>query len=139
MQEKNWGVIRNMLCFECMNQEQTMNDILNIVEFLKDNMVTRDEFNDLKDKMVTRDEFNDLKDNMVTKGEFYSFKEDIVTKNEFRQTLTETKTEIMSHVDRFIVLHQKLDTELVALRAKYDRLEGFVKQLARHANITLEY
>ena|SRR3989338_9533995 len=128
-----------MLNFECMNQEQTMNDILNIVEFLKDNMVTRDEFNDLKDKMVTRDEFNDLKDNMVTKGEFYSFKEDIVTKNEFRQTLTETKTEIMSHVDRFIVLHQKLDTELVALRAKYDRLEGFVKQLARHANITLEF
>ncbi|MBI2473244.1 hypothetical protein HYV70_01690 [Candidatus Uhrbacteria bacterium] len=83
-----------------MNQEQTMNDILNIVEFLKERMVTRDEF---------------------------------------QQTLLETKTEIMTHVDGFVVLHQKLDTELVALRAKYDRLEGFVKQLARHANIPLEF
>lgn len=89
-----------MLSFECMNQEQTMNDILNIVEFLKERMVTRDEF---------------------------------------QQTLLETKTEIMTHVDGFVVLHQKLDTELVALRAKYDRLEGFVKQLARHANIPLEF
>ncbi|PJA45556.1 hypothetical protein CO174_02505 [Candidatus Uhrbacteria bacterium CG_4_9_14_3_um_filter_50_9] len=83
-----------------MDQERTLNDILEIVGYLKDNMVTRDEH---------------------------------------RQSLFELRSDIMSHVDSFIGLHQKLDIELAALRAKSDRLEGFVKQLAAHANIKLEF
>lgn len=83
-----------------MGQEQAINEILEIVEFMKDNMVTREEH---------------------------------------RGSLFEVKSEIMSHVDSFMHLHNKLDTELTALRGKYDKLEGFVKQLAAHANIKLEY
>lgn len=68
-----------------------------------------------------------------------AIKDEMVTHAELDQKLFETRSEIMNHVDNFMHLHNKLDTELTALRGKYDRLEGFVKQLAAHANITLEY
>jgi len=79
-------------------QDQVAQDILEIVSFLKDEMVGREELD---------------------------------TK------LNNLKTEITTHVDSFIGLHQKLDLELVALRAKYDRLESYVLKLAEHAKIEL--
>lgn len=79
-------------------EDKTAKDILEIVEFLKDNMVTRDEMKD---------------------------------------EISLAKTEIMTHMDGFIGLHQKLDLELVALRAKYDRLESYIMKLAHHAKIEL--
>lgn len=81
-----------------MSQEQHMNDILEIVVYLKDNMIS---------------------------------------KNELDEKLFVLKSDLMSHTDGFIGLHQKLDLELVALRAKYDRLESYIEQLARHAQVTL--
>ena len=48
----------------------------------------------------------DIEENMLKKDEFQEF-----------------KTEIYSHIDGFIKLHQTLDIELVALRSKYDRLD----------------
>lgn len=85
-----------------MSQEQQISDILAIVQFLKNEMVTRHEFERTLD-----------------------------------ERLFVLKSEIMTHTDGFIGLHQKLDLELVALRAKYDRLESYIEQLAKHANITL--
>lgn len=79
-------------------EDKTAKDILEIVEFLKDNMVTRGEMKD---------------------------------------EISLAKTEIMTHMDGFIGLHQKLDLELVALRAKYDRLESYIMKLAHHANVEL--
>ena len=90
----------DVLWCTCMDQEPTLKDVLEVVEFIKDNSVFRDEL---------------------------------------EERLANQKSEIVSHIDGFIVLHQKLDTELAALRAKYDRLEGFVQQLAKHAQIELEY
>jgi len=83
-----------------MSQEQAITDILEIVGYMKDHMVSH---------------------------------EDLQT------ALSDNRYQILSHVDSFIGLHQKLDTELAALRAKADRLEGFVRQLAAQANIKLEY
>ncbi len=82
-----------------INQQKTLDDIFEIVTFIKDNAVT---------------------------------------KNEFETRLTEIKTEIMTHIDSFVVLHQKLDTELTALRSKYTRLEDHVQQLAKHLNFQLQ-
>ena len=76
-----------MLWCTCMDQESTIKNVLEVIEFIKDNSVFRDEF---------------------------------------EERLANQKNEIVSHIDGFIVLHQKLDTELAALRAKYDLLEGFV-------------
>ncbi len=82
-----------------MNQDKTLQDILEIVQFLKDNMAS---------------------------------KQDLETR------ITEAKSELMTHIDSFVVLHQKLDTELVALRSKYDRLEQHVQQLAKHLQLSLQ-
>ncbi len=64
-------------------------------------------------------------------------KEEMVTRQDLDVKLTNVKSEIMTHMDGFIGLHQKLDLELVAMRAKYDRLESWIEQLAKHAHITL--
>lgn len=82
-----------------MSQEEQIKDILEIVQFLKDEMVGRKE---LDEKLFV------------------------------------LKSELMTHMDGFIGLHQKLDLELVAMRAKYERLESYIQQLARHAQVTLE-
>src|SRR3990167_10799031 len=113
-----------MLYFERMDQDTTLKEILEIVHFLKDNGATSQEVKDIRTELKAetggvRAEIHQLSLNVDLK-------------------LNTVKSEIMTHVDGFVVLHQKLDTELVALRVKYDRLEGFVKQLARHANIPLE-
>ncbi|MBI4262374.1 hypothetical protein HY624_02515 [Candidatus Uhrbacteria bacterium] len=84
----------------------TMEDILEIVTFLKDNGVTQSEL----DRRL----------------------------NEVRAEITAAKSEIMTHVDSFIVLHQKLDTELTALQSKYERLEGYIQKLAKHLQLSLQ-
>ncbi|MCR4313993.1 MAG: hypothetical protein NUV84_01970 [Candidatus Uhrbacteria bacterium] len=80
-----------------MGQEQAINDILEIVSAIKDSMVTREEFDSRSISMESR------MDRMVTRDEFH-------------ELLFETRSEIMSHVDSFMHLHNKLDTELTALR-----------------------
>jgi hypothetical protein len=40
-----------------------------------------------------------------------------------KEDLIQTKSEILGEVDRFVKLHETLDTELSALRNKYSRLE----------------
>lgn len=74
-------------------------------------------------------------DDMVEILQF--LKEEMVTRQDLDVKLTNVKSEIMTHMDGFIGLHQKLDLELVAMRAKYDRLESWIEQLAKHAHITL--
>ncbi|HAL50018.1 MAG: hypothetical protein UU40_C0010G0013 [Candidatus Uhrbacteria bacterium GW2011_GWD2_41_121] len=101
-------------------EDKTAKDILEIVGFLKDNMVCREEMDQKFEQMDQKFEQMDRR---------FELRLD--------QKLTEVKSEIMTHMDGFIGLHQKLDLELVALRAKYDRLESYVMKLAHHANIKL--
>lgn len=46
-----------------MNQEQTMEDILNIVNFIKDNASTKDDL----DRLATKDDIQRIESTMVTK------------------------------------------------------------------------
>jgi len=46
-----------------------------------------------------------------------------------------TKTDILTSVDAFVKLHQTLDQELVAMRAKYERLEERLEILERKLQI----
>lgn len=84
-----------------------------------------------------------MQDNMASKKDLEGLatKHDLerfVSRNEFDDKLNQVKSDLMTHMDGFIGLHQKLDLELVALRAKYDRLESYITQLAKHANVTLQ-
>jgi len=86
-----------------MQNEAMLKDILEIVTYLKDNSVKRDEFLDFKKEVAT---------------EFKTVREDVI-----------------SHVDHFIGLHTKLDTELTALRTKYDRLEEKLERVMQHLQL----
>ena len=95
------------------NQDPTIKDVMEVVTFIRDNAFTKDEatlrFDALREQM--RDETHTI--------------------------VAEAKNDIMSSVDGFIKLHEKLDIELTSLRAKYDRLESYIHQLAKHANLEL--
>jgi regulator of replication initiation timing len=54
-----------------------------------------------------------------------NLEEKMVTKEEFEQRIGQT----LQSIDRFVKLHETLDTELVSLRAKYDRLEDRLQKV----------
>jgi len=117
--------------------DPTMSAILETVTFIKDHAVTQKEFSDGLAAMRT-----DLVAVMDTK--FTAMRTDLVavmdTKNNvladrlisaFEERLSQKSSEVVTHVDAFAALHQKLEQELTALRGKYERLEERLERLER--------
>ncbi|MBI2644853.1 hypothetical protein HYW94_01590 [Candidatus Uhrbacteria bacterium] len=77
--------------------------------------------------------FEETQDRLVAEvvGMKQYMREQMATKDELR----ETENRLATHMDGFIKLHENLDTELVALRGKYDRLEQRIEILEHHAAI----
>ena len=98
-------------------QNNTLNDILETVTFIKDHAASKE----------------DLK-GFATKADLGEIRDEI---RAVRTEIQDAKTEIMTHVDDFITLHRKLETELVALQSKYTRLESQIQLLAKHLNFAL--
>ena len=48
----------------------------------------------------------------------------------------ETERTIISHVDEFVGMHKKLDTELAALRFKYERMEEKMNSIMNHLQLS---
>ena len=46
-----------------------------------------------------------------------------------KQELQEVKSELMTHIDGFIKLHETLVVELAAMRAKNERLEARIEKI----------
>ncbi len=101
-------------------------EILEIVRFIKDNAITKKEFNA---------EVQQLRSEMVTKGDLFTAKTDL--KQGFDDHLTTFRSDILTSVDRFVKLHEKLDQELTALRGKYDRLEEILEKVVKHLQLDL--
>lgn len=64
-------------------------------------------------------------------------KDNMVSKDGLEEKTTELKNEIVNHVDSFVGLHQKLDTEFTSLRAKCERLELQQNKIAKHVGLQL--
>ena len=111
-------------CYMENNEQQTLNDILETVTFLKDHAMTKEEG-------VTKKELLGLEQRI---GGKFSYLED---KMATTVALTEAKSEVITHVDDFITLHKKLEVKLIALQSKYARLEGQLHFLAKHLNVAL--
>lgn len=58
-----------------------------------------------------------------------SISSDIEELKLMRGEFQEFKTEIYNHIDGFVKLHMRLDTEFVALRYGHERLDGRVSRL----------
>ncbi len=110
-----------MLSLGCMSDQSTVNDILEIVQFIKDNSATKQDLSNLEVRVDKRFESMDQRFDLIS------------------DQMQDMKTEVITHVDGLAVLHQRLDTELAALRMKYERLESHVSILAKHANIQLDF
>jgi hypothetical protein len=120
------------------NAEPTMKDLFGAVSSLSETISgMQEELTFVKDNALTKDYFHE---HAVTKDYFL---EHAVTKEYFhehavtKQELFKAKSEIMNSVDGFVQLHQKLDLELTSLTSKYQRLESYVQQIAKHVNLEL--
>ena len=110
---------------EIMNQEKILSDILETVGFLKESVIF------LKDNMASKEDLRllerALRRDLASKEDLEIVKFDLEgVKEEVRQVKEDAvtfKDEILTRVDGFITLHQKLDTEITALRSQYNRLE----------------
>ena len=108
-------------------EPENLKDILETVGFIKDNAATKEDL----EKFATKDDL----ERFATKDDLNFLKEEML--NEFDNRLAETKDEIITKIDAFVVLNQKLDTELAALRSKYERLESTVQKMLAHFKLDL--
>jgi len=87
------------------SNNQMLQDIFEVVNFIKDNAVTKTEFNDFKFEVNQRFDGVDKRFDGVDR--------------EFKQV----REEMVEHVDAFVGLHKDLESELAAVAHKTDRLE----------------
>jgi hypothetical protein len=98
-----------------MEEKETLGQILETVSFLKETVVF-------------------IKDNAVTKEEFAVLKTDVA---QMKEEAVTSKMEILGHIDSFVGLHQKVDLEVTALRAKCERLEHQLHFVLTHFNLKM--
>lgn len=102
------------------NDEITTNEIM---MFLKGHMATKEDLGSVNEIL------DFIKENMVTKDELdlklmhYAMKEDF---ERIERKLTEFKSEILTAIDQFVKKHDTLDTEQIAMRGRFERLEDRV-------------
>ncbi len=101
-----------------------INDVLEIVQFLKDNSVSKNE-------AVTQ---QTLQIELAKMGITFDTKIDSV-RDELRNDMKEMKSELIGHIDSFTKLYEKLDHELVALRDKYDQHEELFQKLFKRLQL----
>lgn len=109
-------------------QQKTLDDILEIVTFLKDNGASKEDLKELateKDVQAVRTQLVEVDQRLTREIK------------ELDKKLAERLNALTTNVDSFITLHQKLDTELTAMRSKYSRLESHLQFLAKHLNLAL--
>lgn len=104
-----------------MSQDKMIQDILEIVTFIKDNAATRAEVQEMGQEI---------------RKELYATEGRLERKiSAVSEEITRTRSELTEQIDHFITLHQKLEIELTAMRAKYERLEQLVYKMAKQLNI----
>ena len=112
-----------------MKQDNTIKDILEIVEFIRDNAATKEDLLQFATKHELHSEIQTVKNELRSEIQ--------EVKNELRSEIQEVKNEIMNHIDGFIGLHQKLEIELTALHGKYQCLESYIQQIAKSIGLQL--
>ena len=120
---------------------QTIKDMLEILNFLKDNSVNKEDFHKLEGRFdgleVRSDGLEGRFDGLEGRFDGLERKFDKHVeeqKEEFRKV----REEIINHVDGFVGLHQHLESELAAVASKTDRLERNGVLVANHLQLQIE-
>ena len=109
------------------DNNQAIKDILEIVNYLKDNAVTKTEFYNFKTEVDRR--FNGVDQRFESIDKRF---------DSIDQEFKKVRAEIIDHVDGFIGLHQHLEIELAAVAHKTDRLENNIYTIAKHLQLQLD-
>ena len=109
-----------------------LQDIFEVVNFIKDNAVTKQELQ--QELSSFRTEINQEFSNFRTEvnQELSSFR------TEVNQEFKKVREEIIEHVDAFVGLHKDLESELAAVAHKTDRLERNDIKIGRHLQLQLD-
>ena len=84
------------------------------------------------DQRGVRNELADIQFGLV------EVRNEMVTKTELNEQLTVLKSEISTEIDRFVVVHTRLDHELMAQRSRFNRIEDFLVKVAGKLGIHFE-
>jgi len=109
-----------------------IDEVLEIVRFMVDTGATKDDLKgfatkeDLK-RFATKE---DLKQ-FATKDDLKQF----ATKDDLTREIRRLENNIAEHVDSFVGMHMKMDTEITALKSASKRHEGYFENIQRHTKI----
>lgn len=111
-----------------MTDEQK--DILEILNFLKDNMASKDDLKDLatKDDIFRLDQKIDDVDSR-TDSRIHALEVRLSSQ------IALAKNDMVEHVDGFIALYQKHEIELAAVISRQNRLEEKIDKVMKHLNL----
>ena len=119
------------------DQEKNIKDILETVNFIKDNAASKDDLTEISDDLNVvkedltgvKNELNLVKVNMATKEDLNQFEKEL--KGEFNQ--------LQTAVDNFAKKTDNYFQEVAALNSKVNRHEKWIQSLASKLEINLEY
>ncbi len=103
-----------------MTDQEYMTAILETVEFLRDNMATKQDIAEIRLEMATKHDILDIRREMATK-----------------EDLREMESRMLEHIDGFAKQNEKFDHELVAAQAKFNRLEERVEVIEAKVGIAV--
>ena len=110
-----------------MSQEEKIDDLIEMVTFIKDNAVSKEDFDVLhNDVSILINDVSGLKHDVS------GLKHEVI---EIRQEAKTTKEELIRHIDGMVTQHTRLDHEYVAMKAKVDRHEDRIEILEKHADL----
>jgi hypothetical protein len=114
-----------------MNQEPTIREVLDAVNTFA--VHVDEQFADVRSEISdVRSEISDVRFDM-TSG-FANIRSEMATKHD----LADTKNELITEIDRFVVLHQTLDVELASLRSRCERMEIFMVRVGKKLDMEYE-
>jgi peptidoglycan hydrolase CwlO-like protein len=118
-----------------MNHEPNIQDVLDAVSGLSSHMDS--EFAGVRSEISeVRADLNEVKaDLYVVKTDLNEVKADL---NEVKADLQNVKSEVITEIDRFVVLHQTLDVELASLRSRQNRQDNFLVKVADKLELKYE-
>lgn len=105
----------------------TTGEIMEILEFIKDNMVTKD---DLKQELLLYPTRKEMRETFRQELSWY------VTKDYLNEKLFELKSEILSAIDSFAKQNERFDQELVAMRGRWERHEDRLEVVEQKLGIS---
>jgi uncharacterized metal-binding protein YceD (DUF177 family) len=117
-----------------MSDQPTTREILEAIQDLSTTFDQR--FDTVDQRFDTVDRRFDAVDQKFSVVD-YNFTEVRRDISQVKQDMGQMKQDLITEIDRFVVLHQTLDVELVSLRSRCERMESFMVQVAKR--LDLEY